>query len=153
MRKTSLRVLAVLILVVIGAVAWKITHPALTPEQQIELALDNAESALENRSVGGVMSVLSNHFSYDGTSRKEIADALRGAFFQWRDVKLQRTNSSVSVNGDSASTRGNYVLTYRPNLDAPIETQRGTYVLQWRLEDGHWKVVKATADFRLQNAD
>ena len=153
MRKTSLRVLAVLILIIIGAVAWTITHPVLTPTQQIELALDNAQSALENRSVGGVMNVLSKDFSYDGTSRKDIADALRGAFFQWRDVKLQRTNSRVSVSGNSASTRGSYVLTYRPNLDAPLQTQHGTYELQWHLEEGNWKVAKATADFKMQIAD
>lgn len=153
MRKTSSRVLALIALIVIGAVAWKITHPILTPSQQIEVALDNAQSALENRSVGGVMSVLSKDFSYDGTSRKDIADALRGAFFQWRDVKLQRTNSSVQVRGETASTRGSYVLKYRPTLDAPLETQRGDYALEWRLEDGNWKVTKATAGFRLQNAD
>lgn len=144
MRNTSSRVLAILILLIVGGLAWRLTHPLLSPSQRVERALDDATQSLQNRSVGGVMSALSKDFSYDGTSRKDIADTLRGAFFQSRDVQIQRTNRSVEVRGESASTRGSYVLTYRPTLDAPLETQRGEYSLEWRMENDEWKIVRAS---------
>ena len=143
MRKNTSRVLALLIILVVGAVTWRITHPPLSPSQRIELALQNATTSLENRSVGGVMSALSKDFAFNGTPRKEIADILRGAFFQWRDVKMQRTQTSIEVRGESASTRGSYILNFRPNIDATVETQRGEYALEWRLENDEWKVVRA----------
>jgi uncharacterized membrane-anchored protein YhcB (DUF1043 family) len=144
MRKISSRVLALLILLVVGGVAWRLTHPALSPSQQIERTLDDATQSLQNRSVGGVLSVLSKDFSYSGTSRQETADTLRGAFFQWRDVQMHRSNPSAEVRGETANTRGFYTLTFRPTMDAPFETQRGEYSLEWRLENGDWKVVRAS---------
>ena len=138
--------LGLLLFVVGGISLWRAMHPPLTTEQQIVANMDDAARALENRLPRGILRHLAPEFSADGTSRKEFDSILKGMLFQWREVQVQRFNERVEVNGDSAVSSGTYRLSYRSAPDAPIESQSGSYSLQWRLLDGEWKVVAAKSD-------
>ncbi len=143
--------LGLLLLLAGGAAWWRAAHPPLSPEQQIAAALDDASQALEARSPRRVLAYLTPEFKWNNTSREELSNLLRGTAFQWRDVRLQRFNERIEVNGDSATSSGSYSLTYRNGPQAAPETQNGNYILRWQLRDGEWKIVAATGGDSRQN--
>src|SRR4028119_1994047 len=122
-------VLGSLLLLVSGVVWWRITHPPLTPQQQIAANLDDAQRALQNRSAAGVLRHLAPDFSWNNTSRQEVSSLTKGSMFQWRDVQMQRTDEQISVAGNTASSTGSFRVSYRPAPKAPLQTATGTYML------------------------
>jgi len=136
--------LGLLFIFAAGFSFWRSSNPPQSDEQILISSLDNAASAIRDRSVGRVMGVLAPGFSTGGTSRGEFNQMMTGAFFQWRDVKLDLSNRKVQINGDSATTTGRFALNYRPQEGASPESQSGDFSLNWQKIDGVWKVVSAT---------
>lgn len=128
-----------------GIVFWWQNQTPQTPQQQIIAALDDAETAIERRSVSGVMQHLARDFKWNSSSRSEVADLLRGTFFQARDVQITRSGESINVNGETATSTGTYRATYKTSPQGPPETSEGRFTLYWRLEDGQWKMYQANA--------
>ena len=142
-----------LMLLLAGVVSWwRASHPPLTASQQITANLDEATQALQNRSTAGILRHIAPGFSWNNNSKKELGDLLRGAMFQWRDVQLQRSGEVTVVNGTQATTTGSYMLRYRAGPKAPRETSSGNYKLQWQMQDGNWKIVKADGGEAAMNA-
>lgn len=134
----------VLLILAGGFSAWRASNPPQSEEQILLSTLDDAASAIQDRSVARVSKFLAPSFSWNGTSRSELKQVMTGAFWQWRDVQLQLTNQQVTVNGDEATTSGRFILNYRPAQDAAPESNSGNFTLQWRKADGQWQVVSAT---------
>ena len=132
-------------LLLAGIFFWWQSRTPQTPEQQIQAALDNAETALERRSVSGLMQHLARDFKWNNTSRSEVADLLRGTFFLARDVQITRSEETIKVTGEIATSTGTFRATYRTAPQGPIETSEGRFTFRWRREDGQWKIVEADA--------
>jgi len=142
--RTVFIALGLLFIFAAGVSFWRSAHPPQSDEELLMSSLDNAASAVRDRSVGRVMSFLAPGFSANGTSRGEFNRMMTGAFFQWRDVQLDLSNQKVQISGDSATTSGHFVLNYRPQEGAAPENHRSDFSLQWRKIDGAWKIVSAS---------
>lgn len=57
------------------------------------------------------------------------------------NVAMQMTASAVTANGPLAVEQGAYVL----SAPGAPEAEVGTYLIQWRLVDGHWRRVVQVA--------
>ena len=141
--RSAIIALGILFCVIGGYFWWRAANPPLTSEQQIAANLNAAESALKQRSAGGILRHFAPEFSASGTSRDEFSSLLKGTLFQWRDVKMRRSNELITINGNEATSSGSYRISYRTSPNQPRQIQRGNYVLHWRRINDEWKVVKA----------
>ncbi|HEX8552633.1 MAG TPA: hypothetical protein VF681_13880 [Abditibacteriaceae bacterium] len=116
----------------------------LSDKQQIALAMEQAESALESRSAARLKNFLAEDFRHGETNRKDLSSMMAGAFWQWRDVQLLRNGEKNSVSGDTATVTGNYALRFRPSEGATYEAHGGLYTLQLRRVSNDWKIVSAS---------
>lgn len=117
----------------------------LSSKAQIALSLDQAETALEDRSAARLTKFLADDFRAGDSNRKDVNTMLAGSFWQWRDVEMLRNGEKISVNGETATVTGNYALRFRPSEGASYEMHGGLYTLQLRNAKGEWKVVSASS--------
>lgn len=126
-----------------GISAWRALHPALSPEQQIASQVEGLSQAIQNRSVGNTAGYLAKEFVWHSTPKTDVVEGMRGAFYSWREVQLNPSGLQIEVNGERATSSGNFSLSFRPGPDAAPEVRAGKFKLFWELRDGQWKVVKA----------
>lgn len=126
-----------------GGSFWRVSHPVLTDEQQIEANLEELRVAVEARDARGVLKQLSPGFNWNGQSRKTIAENLPQVFFNWRDVRVSFTKVKTIVRGRDATLTGRYNMTFRPQPKADADTHSGSFSLQWRKLKGEWKIDEA----------
>ncbi len=123
---------------------WKATHPPLTDEQQIAATIDSTRAALEARTLRGVLGNLTDDFSWNGDTRQDFETALRGAFFEARDVQVNLSAEKIEVRADQATATAHFSASYRENADAPVETRLGDiWVHCVKDNSGTWKIDKA----------
>lgn len=147
--KKILPFLALVLVIALGFFAWRLTHPALTDEQQIAANLAGIESAASNKSASGVASYLSKNFKFNGIKKSEFQNQLVGAFLQYRVVKLQTDGVKTQVKGDAATSVGGWNLGIKSEFTSPEQTTSGQFELKWRKEDGEWKIVEANGQGEL----
>ena len=130
-------------LLLVAFFGWRLTHPPLTDEQQIAANIDGLTASANNKSAGGVASYLSKKFIFNGIRKKDFQNQLVGGFLQYRVVKLQTSGLQTKINGDTASSEGRWSLGLKSEYTSPEERTSGTFELQWRRENGEWKIVEA----------
>jgi ketosteroid isomerase-like protein len=126
------------------------TNSPLSDKQQIAVAMEQAENAVETRSAARLKNFLAEDFRHGDTNRKDISSMMAGAFWQWRDVQLLRNGEKIYVDGDTATVTGNYALRFRPSEGATYEAHGGLYTLQLRRVNNEWKIVSASGGENLK---
>lgn len=142
MRKLILTA-GLVILLIGGFLAYRASRPALTPEEQVTLQLEDIARSARARQVRAVMDHLTSDFKYGTMTRDELRTNLQGAFFQYRSgLDVQVSGVKVEVHGDEATTDGHYTITGQTDPAVAGQTFTGDFKLNWRQEDGQWKVYK-----------
>lgn len=141
--KPSLRFVVPLVLVVLGFLLWRWTHPALSDEQQIRAALDGIETQASHKSSGGITSFLARDFEMNGLKRKELTQSLTAGLLGYRVVNLKISRVQVQVSGDTATTKGHYDLGLKTEFTSPEQPFFNDFKLKWKREDGQWKISNA----------
>lgn len=137
------RPLIFLVLLVLALVGWKWTHPTLSDEDQIKVALDGLAAQASNKSASGVTSFLSKDFQIDGLKRGDLKKQLTLGLLQYRVVEMKTSRVEVQVSGDTATTTGYYYLNLKSEYTSPGDKYNAPFTLKWKREDGTWKISNA----------
>jgi ketosteroid isomerase-like protein len=132
-----------LLLVFGGWFAWRAAHPPLSDRQQLIANVEAIRAAVESRSVGRIASFLADDFTWNGHNKREVNSQITGAFFQWREVTANIMGLNVSINGDAATTTGQFSIAFRPTPHSRADALVGDFKLTWQKRDGQWLITKA----------
>jgi ketosteroid isomerase-like protein len=84
--------------------------------------------------------------------RDAIHDFWRAAL-GWGKWNFELTTEDVRVSGPLAIERGSYKVAFVPGAGVPpgmpAFTDEGSYLVQWELDDGAWRIVNDIATSRL----
>ena len=149
--KRLLLVAGTLILLLSAIWVWRATHPALTDQQQIAANLDGIAEAANRRSARGVANFLARDFNFNGIKKRDFQNQLAGGLLQFRVVDLGLNGVQTQIQGDTASSVGNYVLSLKSEYNSPPQISRGDFKLKWRKVEGEWKIVGAEGTAPLMN--
>ena len=129
-----------------GFVGWKITHPPLTPEQQIRANMNGLTRAVRNTSPRAIIGYLAPEFKWNKTSRDEAERLIREASISATQVEVTRTAEKIEVRGESATATGDFTIRYRllqESKNVPAHSSSGQYVVTWQKQaDGNWKIAQ-----------
>jgi hypothetical protein len=139
------RWLLVPLLLLVALAAWRLLQP---PPDDREVVLGEMEAiriaALRKNPVG-IVSRLSDDFRFAGARRDEIQAQLVGFFWSNDAVEPTFSNLQVEVEGDLATSTGEYTVRWRPQPSAPFQTRTGSFRAQWRKDQrGRWKIALLT---------
>ncbi len=132
-----------LVLLLLAVFFWRLTHPKLTDEQQIRVALDDIGAQAGHKSAGGVTYYLSKDFRVQGLGPNGLRKQLAGGFLEYAAVRLQTSGVQIKVTGDTATTTGLYDIGLKREFNSPEEKFSDLFTLKWKREDGGWKISDA----------
>lgn len=126
-----------------GFSGWRATHPRLTDAEQIAANLDAICKAAKNRTPRGIADFLAKDFQAGGMGKKEFQQSLAAGILQFRVVNLGVSGVKSTVNGDEATSSGQFLLSLKSEINSPPQNQSGRFALKWRKIDGEWKISRA----------
>jgi len=141
--KNSLRFVLPLVALVLAVLLWRWMHPKMTDEQQIQAAISDIGTQASHKSSGGITFYLSKDFRYDTVKPGEIRKNLTAGMLQYAAINLRTSDVQVQVNGDTATTTGQYHLGLKNDFSSPEQTTDSAFKLAWKREDGAWKISNA----------
>lgn len=141
--KKSLRLLIPLVLVVLAVLFWRWTHPALSDQDQIRQAMSGLATQVSNKSAKGIVSYLSDDFQMSGVKKGQIQKQLVYGLLSYAAVEAKIDPSQIEVNGDTATTKGNYNLGLKQEFNSPVQNYSSEFTLKWKRENGQWKISNA----------
>ena len=129
-----------------GFAAWRASQPQLSDEEQIAANVEAIRTAVQSRNTRRITGYLSDDFTWNGQSKRQLNSELTGAFLQWRDVTANVTGLKISINGESATSTGKFSLAFRPSQRSRRpEAYLGDFQLTWQKRDGEWLVTRLEA--------
>jgi len=141
--KNSLRFVLPLVALLFVVLFWRLTHPKLSDEQQIQAAIQDIATQANHKHSGAVANYLSIGFQLDGVKRAEIQKQLTLGMLQYAVINLRTSDVQVQINGDTATTTGQYHLGLKTEFSSPEQTTDSAFKLTWKREDGQWKISNA----------
>ena len=131
------------VLLLLAVFAWRLTHPKLTDEQQLRVALDDIATQAGHKNAGGITYYLSKDFRVQGLGPNGLKKQLVGGFLEYAAVRLNTSGVQVKVTGDTATTTGVYDIGLKKEFTSPEDKFSDIFTLQWKREDGEWKIADA----------
>lgn len=139
----TLRVVVPVALVAVVIIVAKLCFfgTPLSDEEQILLAIADAEASAERGSVSGVTRVLSNEYKDAlGQDRRDVARLVLAGLRSHQQWQVNTEARGLEVTGDTAEVR--LKVTVWP-ADAPAEKFDYDIMSSWRQEGRTWRVVSS----------
>jgi hypothetical protein len=143
--KKTLVTLGFVVLLLSLFLIWRSLRPPLTNQQQIAANLEGIDTAADNRRVGDIVFFLAKDFNFNGTKKRELQQQLTVGIMQYRvvDLELRGVKIDVDEETETATSEGRFSLVLKNEFTSAPETTNGEFKLEWRKDDGVWKVTKA----------
>lgn len=132
-----------------GWFAWRSAHPPLTNREQLAANIEDLRNAVQDRNARRIVAYLARDFQAGDAKKSEVQNQLVGTFLQWRDVTANVTGLEITLDGETAVTKGKYSIAMRPHPRARPETHLGEFKLQWKKQDGNWVITNVQSDENL----
>jgi hypothetical protein len=140
----TLRVLVLVGLVAVVTIVVKVWFFGTPPsdEEQILLAIADAEASVERGSVGGVTRVLSNEYKDGfGQDKGDVTRLVLAGLRSHQQWQVNTEARGLEVSGDSAEVR--LKVTFWP-ADTAAERLDYEIMSSWRKEGRTWRVVSSS---------
>ncbi len=143
--KKTLVALGLALMLLSAFLIWRSLRPPLSDHDQIAANIDGIETAADNRRAGDIAFFLAKDFDIGGTKKRDFQNQLVGGILQYRviDLELRGVEIEVDEETETAKSEGRYSLMLKSEYNSPPETMTGDFELEWRKDDGQWKVTKA----------
>lgn len=79
----------------------------------------------------------------DGTKKGQIQKQLAYGLLSYAVIEATISPSQIEVKGDTATTKGRYNLGLKQEFTSPAQNYSSEFTLQWKREDGQWKISNA----------
>jgi predicted HicB family RNase H-like nuclease len=129
-----------------GWMAWRSAHPALTDAEQVEANLTAISQAAARHSSQGILNYLADGFSWNDHNRHDVASMLSGAMFELNEVRIDTNSVSVQIQGNTAVSTGNYLVTAQERQNDTPKTYAGKFRVEWKKQRGQWLATKASSE-------
>lgn len=111
-----------------------------SPEARVRKAFDACVQAVEARDASGAVEGLSKDFQGPEGLDKPGARLYLMGMLRQEKVGITVLGNRVEVKGDQADQAVELMLTSKGEGLLPKEASRRVYRLQWKLEDGEWRL-------------
>lgn len=122
----------------------------LDPEQQIRLAIEQAERAIEQRSVGETEPFIAEQYQDPaGRDRRQLLGLLRGYFLTHQSIHLLHQIKDIELLGEGRAQVQLYVATAGKPIESidqliSLRAELLSIELKMQLDDGQWRVVSSS---------
>ena len=150
MKKSSLALLGLLLVLIVGLTAFFLTHqPQPSDTDQIRAQIDSATTAAGNRDAGGVVSILSSDYKDSMNTKQRLYAILLRAFHDAGPVVISSSPPGIQLQGETATSTSHLTLRGRDSGEVYYDK---TVTLTWKREEGKrffvipvkvWRVVGA----------
>jgi hypothetical protein len=141
------RIIVVAVIVTVGGggyLAWRLTHPPLTDQQQIEQLLDQVERGIEIKSPRTVLGTIADDYRDSfGYTKQDIRQLSFGLLRTEGKPQVTLDKVNIAVHGDEATAEvsGRVTLVSGGHESQPFE---GGLTLELRKRGGTWQITSTT---------
>ncbi|MDR3709612.1 MAG: hypothetical protein P4L33_15040 [Capsulimonadaceae bacterium] len=153
MKQSSQRAIQVAVILMAALIAYRIAFPILPPDQQqIQQQIQYAAAQMQERSVGGALRVLSDHYIDDnGFTGDALKLMLMRATRDATSIAVSVRSTQIDVRGESATSRSFVGVTVdRPSGNWSRASQE--IVLTWKKERVNHLLIIPAKEWRVVSA-